>query len=218
MKTYAVITTHNRHDMLTQLIDDVEDQVEAVVVVDHQSDPAVSLDDRVIVLRDDDEPNISRLWNRGLDAVHVIAAGEPYNVIVMNDDLRVHPWAIGALSDALRKTGAAIASPDKSGSLRANETVVDRTVGPKNLHHRMCGYCFMLKGELELRLNETLVWWYGDDDLEWRACGLAGVVRVGGKLVRHLDPNGSMVENGDLGVQAGKDRGTFVEIWGKAPW
>lgn len=213
--TAAIVTTHNRHRQLDDLISDIQSDVDHLVVVDHLSDPPISYPGTIRV--ETYPPNISQLWNAGLNEVSGRVAGD-YNVIVLNDDLRIGPKTIEKLGEALRSTGAAISFPDMHNRLRANQVELRQTEGPYDLFTRMSGFCYMLRGELELRLDETMQWWYSDDDIEWRASSLGGVVRVGGCAVTHLFPNSSTHDNPELQRQAGLDRARFVEKWGRAPW
>lgn len=223
MNTWAVVTTRDRHDELAGLLSDLDP--DRTVVVDNGSRPpvpAVIGDVRVAaaVLRiPDDPPNLSALWNAGLDEVaHRIGPDQPYEVAVLNDDLRIPAGTLDALAAALRATGAAVAFPDVHGLLRAGQSDMLREAGPHNLFHRMTGFCFLLRGELGLRVDERFRWWYGDDDLEWRAATAGGVLRVGGLTVDHLHPNGSTAASEVLTAQANADRHTFVAKWGRAPW
>jgi hypothetical protein len=75
----------------------------------------------------------------------------------------------------------------------------------------------MLRGESELRLDESMAWWYSDDDLDWQARQQGGALLVPGIPVQHLCPNGSTNERPELQEQAGRDRQTFITKWGKAP-
>lgn len=220
---WAVITTHNRHESLAALVDSLDPA--KTVIVDNRSNPPVDLPVACIIRNEDNPPNISKLWNLGLDAVAELAVGpvlailpHTYEVAVLNDDLEIPPGTLERLAEVINTYGAAIAHPDQHGRARDGQVVMNKTPGPVNLFDRMSGYCYMLRGELGLRLNETLKWWYSDDDLEWRAAGLGGVARVGGTYVTHKWPNSSTHANPDLAAQTALDRKRFIEIWGKPPW
>jgi hypothetical protein len=219
VNTWVLITTHNRHSLLHDLLTDVDR--DRTVIVDHQSHPPI-VQRCAQVIRCDCPPNISHLWNLGLNRIDTLnresAGGDvPYNVLVCNDDLRIPPETIDALAGALRAADAVVSFPDVHGLLKPGQTVTLNTPGPVNLFTRMTGYCFMLRGERGFRADERLVWWYGDDDLEWRAALAGGVVRVGGVTVTHLNPNGSMI-NPALAAQTAMDREVFIQKWGHPPW
>lgn len=210
----AVIVTHNRHEHLENLMSDIKDSVGFIVVVDNRSEPPVEW----AIRNEDYPPNISKLWNIGLEEVNRIVGGKEHDVVVLNDDVRLGPKTLETLSEALRSTGAAISFPDIHGRLSANQVDFRQTEGPYDLFTRMTGFCYMLRGELGLRLDETMQWWFSDDDIEWRASSLGGVVRVGGCEITHLYPNSSTNDSPELQQQIGRDRARFVEKWGRAPW
>jgi GT2 family glycosyltransferase len=215
--TWAVIATRDRHRELADLLEDL-DQARAVVV-DNGSDPPVRAGVAEVVRDNEQPPNLSRLWNLGLDAAaRHVPPDTAYEVAVLNDDLRIPAGTLDTLADAMRCRGGAAAFPDQHGLLRAGDVDVLRKAEPHNLFHRMTGYCFLLAGELGLRADERFRWWYGDDDLEWRAALAGGVVRVGGAAVNHLHPNGSTASSPELSAQAGLDRAAFVAKWGRPPW
>ena len=221
VEIWTVVLTHNRHEELLNLLTDLSADipVDHMVVVDHASEPPIkTAGENIRVIRDEGPANISRLWNIGLDAVDDRAWSEDYHVAVLNDDLRVPKGTLPALSAALVKHKATIAFPDQHHTLRLGRVAVARTRGPYNLFYRMAGYCWMLNGASGLRLDEDLVFWYGDDDLEWRAAERGGVVRVGGVSVDHLDPSGSVNRSPELARQTGLDRDTFIGKWGEPPW
>lgn len=223
VNVWALIATKNRAAELAGLLSDLADPGGRAVVVDNGSMPPVEQyagRTRVIrsVLRIPmDPPNLSALWNAGLDEVDRLAR-RPYEVAVLNDDLRVPQGTLEALAEALRLHDAAAAFPDVHGGLKPGQVDWLREARPHNLFHRMTGYCFLLKGELGLRLDERFLWWAGDDDLEWRAATMGGVLRVGGLTVEHLHPNGSTNSNPVLSAQAHLDLEAFSRKWGCMPW
>lgn len=224
VNVWVVIATKDRQAELNGLLSDLPDPGGRAVVVDNGSDPPVQqYAGRTRVIRSllrivQDPPNLSALWNAGLDEADRLAEG-PYEVAVLNDDLRVPEGTLEALAEALRLHDAAAAFPDVSGQLKAGHVEVLREAKPHNLWHRMTGYCFLLRGELGLRLDERFRWWAGDDDLEWRAATMGGVARVGGLTVEHLHPNGSTHASPVLTAQAHLDLEEFGRKWnGVMPW
>lgn len=214
---YVVIPTLDRRETLEPLLTSLRRH--RTIVVDTGDNSWV---DGVAWLRliSDREPvSISRWWNEGLDAVSEHQPrGSRWDVAVLNDDLEVPFGTLERLAWSMRAEGCAAAFPDVHGRLsRATVSVLHRSV-PHDLYLRMTGYCFVVAGELEMRFDERFSWWYGDDDFEWRAAELGGVMCVGGSTVRHLHPNESTVGDPELARQAERDRAAFVEKWGVPPW
>ncbi len=227
---YAVIPTRDRHDMLADCINSVIDQVDAVYIIDNGSQPPIDPDQwaprvdgtpRVMsAVVELDPPNISRLWNLGLqlaEQAHAYAGWnrwEPLDIVVLNSDVVVPPGWVGALSAAMRSTRAVLAYPDQCGG---QQQILHTEAEPVDLRQRITGYAYMLRGEAGLRLDEQLAWWYSDDDLDWHARQAGGALLVPGIPVQHRDPNGSTDARPELQEQAGRDRATFVTKWGRAP-
>jgi len=228
---YAVIPTRNRHDMLADCIDSLlaGPQVCRVVVVDNGSKPSVDVRRwgglATVLRRPLDPPNISFLWNEGLNW----AAGDArrlspdgfhgwdawgWDVLVVNDDVVCPPNLVATLSGRMRERGAAMAYPDQAGG---QEEILHTEPGPVPLSQRITGYAFLLRGEAGLRPDESLAWWYGDDDLDWRARKRGGALLVPGVPVEHRAPNEQTAASPELTAQAGRDRQTFIAKWGKAP-
>jgi len=217
MKTWAVIPSNGR-DFLYECLDAISPQVHGVIVVANGNAPKTISDfkSNVLVVKDhNDDMNISRWWNKGLDVVSGIAGiHDQWDVLVLNDDVIVPHNFVEFIGSAMRSCSAAIAYPNQHDSHRA----FWREPGPVNLFWRITGYAFMMRGELGLRFDEQLVWWYGDDDIDWQARTKGGSYLVPGCPVEHRAPNGTMNAIPSLHVQAGHDRQTFINKWGKAPW
>ena len=215
MNLWAVIPSRDRLVMLANLINQLRDDKVNVVVIDTgYSPPFHTLRSGVEWIRDDAEPqNISRWWNTGIDHVKSIEGSNEHVVAILNDDLVIPPKFVQQLATGIKETGAAAAYPDQHG-FKSNH--LHTFAGPISLYRRMTGYAFALRGSADIRADETLQWWYGDDDIDWRARQLGGSLLVGGVSVQHLSPNSSTV--GKLAEQAGRDRQTFIDKWGRAPF
>lgn len=216
---WAVVTTHNRHAELEQLLAGLranEIPVHQIVVIDNASDMPVRSDLGITLVRDGEQPpNLSRLWNVGLDYVADQARGDDYVVAVLNDDLLVPPDLMRKLTAAMDRTGAALAYPNQFG--HAAE-ILHVAPAPVDLTTRIVGFCFALRGSAEVRADERLRWWYGDDHIDWTARMRGGAVMVADVTVTHLHPNENTHTRPELAQQAGLDRGTFAAIWGRTPW
>lgn len=218
----AVIPTRDRHDLLADCISSIVDQVDSVLIIDNLSDPPIDPQPwhgKVGVISVPiDPPNISTLWNVGLSLAdaqaHRAGAGQ-WDIAVLNSDVTVPPGWVERLSAAMRTSTAVLAYPDQHGGTRQ---ILHMDPEPIDLRQRITGYAYLLRGETGLRLDEELAWWYGDDDLDWRAREQGGALLVPGLAVEHRCPNGSMYERPELGEQAGRDRETFQRKWGRTPW
>lgn len=218
----AVIPTRDRHDMLADCINSVVDQVDRVIVIDNLSQPPIDPEPWHghvgVVTVPIDPPNISTLWNVGIalaDAqAHQYGAGR-WDIAVLNSDVTVPPGWIERLSTAMRATTAVLAYPDQHGGTMQ---ILHTRAEPVDLRTRITGYAYLLRGEHGLRFDETLAWWFGDDDGDWRAREQGGALLVPGIPVEHRCPNGSMYERPELHTQAGRDKETFRRKWGRTPW
>lgn len=189
--------------------------------------------DYVDVIADFNRPkNISRWWNRGIDAAahHADLIGaSAWNVLVMNDDVIAPAGTARVLAQALRHR---VINDEPCQALRAQLPVVaypdnfqpDRPrfvfhqeAGPVDLTTRMSGWFFMIRGESGIRADETFEWFYGDDDLDWRAREMGGAVMVPGCAVTHLYPNEETARRPELTARTHVDRELFLAKWGKAP-
>lgn len=227
---YAVIPTRDRHDMLVDCIESLlaGPQVMRIVVVDNGSEQPVSAGpwgDWVTVVRwPEDPPNISRLWNLGLawvaaDMQRMQQRGglgwEEWDVLVVNDDVICPPDLVETLRKRMRARGATMAYPDQSGG---REEALHTVPGPVPLGQRITGYAFMLRGETDLRADESMAWWFSDDSLDWEARERGGSLLVPGIPVQHRAPDVQTNARPELVEQTRRDRETFINRWGKAPW
>jgi len=218
----AVIPTRDRHDLLTECVGSVVDQVDQVIIVDNLSDPPVDAEQwhgKVAVVRLPlDPPNISTFWNVGIalaDSNAHAAGATAWDIAVFNNDVVVPPGWVESLSTAMRCTTAVLAFPDQHGG---RQQILHTKAGPIDLRQRITGFAYMLRGEHGLRLDESMAWWYSDDDLDWQAREAGGALLVPGIPVDHRCPNGSLYERPELEAQTVRDRETFRQKWGRTPW
>lgn len=208
--TYAVIPSEGRpclHDCLAA----VRGQVDGIVLVVNGGYTGLDADSVAVVRDAGADRNISRWWNTGLDAVASLAgsSGAPgWNTLILNDDTVMHPGSVKVLTDGLRRyDGAQLAFCGRAMRLLTEP-------GPD----RITGWCFALRGEGGLRADEELVWWCGDNAIDYTARASGGSVIVPGVEHTHLYPNGYTVANQGLNEQAGRDMNLFVKKWGRPAW
>lgn len=218
----AVIPTRNRHDMVADCINSIVDQVDHVTVIDNLSQPRIDPEPwhgKVqVVWAPMDPPNISSFWNVGIANADLNAyrlGADRWDIAVLNSDVVVPTGWFGGLSVAMRSTPAVLAYPDQHGGTRQ---ILHTRAQPIDLRQRITGFAFMLRGEHGLRFDESLAWWFGDDDGDWRAREEGGALLVPGIPVQHRDPNGAMRDRPELQTQAARDRQTFLAKWGRTPW
>jgi hypothetical protein len=222
---HAVITTHDRPEDLRDCVAAIAPQVHYVYVIDNASDPPARVSNDIdLMIRDPQQPpNLSRLWNVGIDMSRSFATAclaTRWDTLVLNDDFVAGPHFVERLQNALRSDHAVVASPATTSNRSGPERVdVYEEVGTlRDLSTRMAGFAFMLRGESLLRADESLRWWYGDDDIAQQACATGGRVVVHGLSWEHRRPDSSTVANPLLAEQAGRDRATFETKWGFRPW
>ncbi len=210
--TYVVIPTEGRpclHDCVAAL----RDQTDLPVLVCTNGYTGLDVADVTAQVHDTDPvPNISRWWNRGLNAIADLARDkqlDAWNVLVINDDTIMGPGSVAKLAEGLRAWGdrAQMAFPGPWDQLFT-------APGPD----RVTGWCFMLRGEGGLRMDEELKWWTSDNSADWEARRMGGTAMVTGVDHQHLHPNGYTVARPDLTEQAGRDMARFVEKWGRPAW
>lgn len=218
----AVIPARDRHDMLADCVRSITDQVDHVVIIDNGSKPAITAElmpwNVSVVSAPMDPPNISVLWNTGIglaDALALQNFAAHWDIAVLNSDVVVPAGWAPALSAAMRSTTAVLAYPDQHGG---TVQILHTHAGPIDLRQRITGYAYMLRGEAGLRLDESMAWWFSDDDLCWRARQAGGGLLVPGIPVEHRAPNVSTNASPELQAQAGRDRATFQRKWGRTPW
>lgn len=223
--TYAVIATHNKHENLYKLIETLSLSTEAIVVIDNASKVPLTkfLRDKKdipnlhIVEDGEQPPNLSRLWNVGLKLVGSLCKTREWNVAVLNDDLQVEETWLPSLAYYLRQSNAAVAYGDQFNR-NLPETQLFTQAKPISLYDRMCGYAHVSRGELGIRFDETMRWWYSDDDYDWTCRQHGGSLLVPGHAVTHHTPGESTNASVALSTQAGIDRETFYKKWKQYPW
>lgn len=230
----AVVATHNRPAELARLVDAIAPQCDRIIVIDNASDPPIpryKIEEWPVgrsgepnscwikVVHDAEQPpNLSRLWNIGIDITAGLCRDLPaWDVAVLNDDAVPPPGWWDAVSGAMRLHGADAACADPFDRLPQGMTWVLHADAPMTVGTRLAGWAMMLRGEWDgARFDERFRWWCGDDDISLRARQAGGLVHVGGYPVPNTGADTSTM--GVLAEQSGRDMAAFVEKHGKRPW
>lgn len=230
---YAIIPTRNRHEQLISLLRQLAGQVDFVYVIDNASDlPLSSLwlrmqvpDVKTIVHRDDEQPpHLYKMWNTAFNVIEmtVKAFGEKlWDVAVLNDDTSLPANWYDNVAGALFRTteslkhlnvpAIACTYTQTTAGMSHLKTQIDG-----NIMTRMCPWAFVVRGELGLRADEKMHWWWGDTDFEWQAIQAGGVLMLPGEAPLNTLANSTTC--GALAEQAGRDGETFALKWGRRPW
>jgi hypothetical protein len=219
---YAIIPTHNRAAQLATCMAGLDAAVDVFVVVDNASCPPVDTYglepvSRLVILRDEEQPpNLARLWNVGLDHVAALAdmAGQQiWDVAILNDDAVVPKGWFNACATAMRASPAVVAC---SGPHRPLSAPILKTAPDWDVWTRMCPHAFVTRGEVGLRADESMRWWFFDSDWDVRARLAGGVQLIAGYPTLNTGANSSTV--GVLAEQAARDRARLAELWPGCPW
>lgn len=221
MVSYAVILTHNRPELLLQTVQAIASQVDYVRVVDNASSPAVQMNPdewplNVVIYRESlQPPNLSLFWNRQFDLIekHALERATEWEIAVLCDDSIAPEGWFDAVKSGIRQTGAA------AGSTHAINEVsypIFTTAPNQDIFQRMCGWAFVIAGERGLRADESMHWWYLDDDLGNLARVSGGLVICPGPVVRNELPGAWTNAKQELSDRAGADRAVFLAKWGYA--
>lgn len=195
----TVPTAGTRRELLEALIADCGLPRERIVIV--ATRPGLDLPAGVRVVEDLGPPNIQRWWARGIAEAEALGATA---VAVLNDDIRLEPATLPALHDALRETGAAIASPSRDG---IRDGLHKRPLIP--YEPRLWGSLWVLDVASGLRPDPRYRWWYGDNDLDIRARTRHGGVVLVPVAYEHVHPSTATFQNPDLLAIADDDAKTF---------
>lgn len=210
----AVIPTHNRPQELGVAVTAIGPQVDTVIVIDNASDPPVNGVEAIVIRDPEQPPNLSRLWNIGLDAAAAWAKGhDEWDVAILNDDTIAYPDWMDKVSRGLRETTAAAAY---TSNPYMNRIVIHGPHSGWGTGTRVHGWAFAMRGETTFRFDERFRWWAGDDDASVWFRNNGGIAAVPGDEVLNTLANSSTA--GELMVQAAKDMQTFVDKWGRRPW
>jgi GT2 family glycosyltransferase len=160
-----------------------------------------------------DADTIHQMWNEGIYRAQRIVGKGPFNLAILNNDIRLGVHAIKRMATALRADDSLLAVCPSYGTKGTGVQKVTGTAG----HGGLAGFCFMVKGEAFEReipvFDEDFEWFYGDDDFVMNV-GQAGyaVAIVHGASVEHLN-GGSQTLRPDREEVAIRDRDRFLAKW-----
>lgn len=223
---FATVLTHNRHELLEWCVAALLPQVDGLLVIDNASDPPVVGGDYNLVRDNEQPPNLARLMNVGFTyheatvrgANYYGYLGEPpsastWDVATVCDDVEVPPGWFDAVATEMRRWNAVAGC---SGARGGNLLV--KQVPDGDIVNRMQGAAFIVAGEVGLRADENMRWWWQDTDLDWQARAAGGTVIIPGYEAVNSRPNDFTYSVPGLGEQAGRDREAFARKWGGNPW
>ena len=169
-------------------------------------------------LRDLRSPNISRWWNQGFNLAKRVndlsdGATKEYDVAVLNDDVIVPEGWFDAVATKMREMRAAAACSGGPGNMPTFHTHPGPVPGVPN---PLQGFAFILAGEVGLRADEAIPWYFSENTLDWQAREQGGTVIIPGFHVQHLYPNGQMTP--ELQEANAQGAAAFFSRWGKMPW
>ena len=214
---YAVIPQKGKTHLTSALLKQLANEGVKAVVMDNgtDADELASMDLHGASVMDCTGQGIYEMWNRGVRYCAKHADG-PFNVAVLNNDLRLGPHCIKRLAQALRADDTLVAlSPNYD---KRPGTGVEKRLGTFGAKG-MAGFCFMAKGEEMPEFDENYEWWFGDDDFVaqvWTSGKRTGVLL--GASVVHLD--GGSQTAGDITLPSNprhatleRDKARYLEKW-----
>ena len=216
----AVPCPGSRTDELVTLLDGLDWPAEYVMVLSTSADPIDPPD----LLRSRathitfpyDEVNIGAWWNAMLRYASDREGSAPHDVLCVTSDCTGTADGVHDLALTLREEDAVMLGPGWSRPLGDLEVQVLNDV-PRSVYDRVPPECFMVRGELGLRCDVRMPWWYCEDDLEMQARQVGTVGLVGG-IELHPPTRAATELTAEKQAQAVKSRALFVEKWGVEPW
>jgi len=215
---FLIFPTRNRLKWVGPLIEWMSPQCDAILILDNGSDPSIDtlMDSQPapacpvhVIVDDEQPPNIARFFNLLFDLAEKLG-GEAWDVAVVNDDTLIPAGWLEIVCTALRAHPTAVAA--HTGGLLTTIKTQYLMRELTNDGQRMCPHAFVIRGEVGLRADESLRWWYQDTDLDWQARQAGGVLSVPGPRAS----NGLAGEStkGELLEQSKRDEATFIAKWG----
>lgn len=127
----------------------------------------VAYQDRRVAMYAAEGQTIHQMWNRGWALAR--SMGHPVNLGFFNNDIAFAPGLVEALATGLRADDKhGIVYPDwlRTVAQGVEPTGYRSTTGTQR-GRGMCGWCFMVRAEVEIPpIDPKLRWWCGDDFIE----------------------------------------------------
>lgn len=218
--------------MLRKLVSRLDKQLHErydgpIFILDNASDPAVTAQDFFGIVGFDDvsvihiglqPPNLAYNMNVGFDAAEEWANDDcwsKWNVVMLCDDIDLPDGWVSTVTSNMREAGAAAAS---THTIRPTPQPILKTQPDSDIVNRMQGSAFVVAGEKGIRADESMQWWWQDQDLDWQARLNGGMVIAPGPVAVNQRPNDFTYSVPGLGEQAGRDGEAFQTKWGWKPW
>jgi len=185
---WMTIPSGTRRQYLQDIIQDSNIPPEKIVIVHTvESEPI----DGVNNIWDLEPVNIHRWWNKGIDVARTFGADY---IAVLNDDLKLKNDPINKIARSMKELNAILGYPlPYTGAI--------------------AGYCWVLDIKSNIRADENLRWWYGDNDIQYKAAMQGEFIYVPCE-VEHIHPNELTASNPDLIELTKADQKYFEEKWG----
>jgi hypothetical protein len=216
--TWAVVPTKNRPQLVRNLLKSLVGQVDGAIVVDNNDVPDVYDDIHptwvTCVHRPGYPPNISELLNVGMDVASEHARLTNFDIVLLNDDVVCPPGWVQSLSTAMRATTAVMAYTDR---LNRPDPIL-WTTPPRSPFDAATVCACIVRGEANMRFDESMRWWWSDTDMDFRCRQQGGVLAVPGQIPEHLHPSAQTFADAELSAQTHRDRETFDRKWSGVPW
>jgi hypothetical protein len=215
MKTFAIIPTQLAAPLtLDKLLSGLSfDNVNRIFILDNRKDNTPLIRQHSYISTQKEEwlnsygLTIYEMWNTMWQSLKESYPGEELNIAFLNDDIEIKSGSLGVLSYFLRRDNilAAICpdydSPWHDRPYGMYNPEFDHSVVYTNStfgDNGMAGFCFMIKGELDIPyVDENLKLYWGDDDLvksilkmDYKIGKLVGmpVSHVGSMTIRQMNP------------------------------
>lgn len=219
---YAIVLTHNRPELLELCVAAIGPQVDLTIIIDNASDPPVMntfKPNPSIVVRDSEQPpNLSRLWNVGMNSVALhaeVSDEQTWDIAFLCDDALVPAGWFDIVATGMREHDATVASTHCANPVSAP---ILKTAPDGDVWNRMCPWAFIMRGERSFPADEDLKWWWGDTYVDFTARENGGMVIVPGPVVVNQKMNEFTATYPGLMQQSGDDGNTFARKYGGRPW
>lgn len=219
----ATVLTHNRQELLLICLEALRLQVDEILVIDNASDPPALIPPswqsfqggNVTLLQDPEQPpNLSRMWNLGID-YFVDKHEGVVDIAVVCDDAIVPAGWFDAVTHGMRQTGAVIGCSNPWGWPHPPRL---KTAPDRDVMGRMPGHAWIIDGSRGVRADERFRYWYGDTKIDTDARRAGGMVMVGGFPVPNMKPDDFITKVPGLAEQAAADAAMYAAIEGATPW